>query len=93
MRIATAPAPATEFQFHKGTIRTEEFDEFIDMENTFQFHKGTIRTHGEAETTEGVSLFQFHKGTIRTCKPHFPKGGNGSFNSIKVRLEPPITSP
>ena len=35
---------APQFQFHKGTIRTEVTDIRCLTDNKFQFHKGTIRT-------------------------------------------------
>ena len=55
----------SEFQFHKGTIRT--IGPLLRMSSvpTFQFHKGTIRTFG-SESVVNLNLFQFHKGTIRT---------------------------
>ena len=34
------------FQFHKGTIRTEDFAKTQLLAAEFQFHKGTIRTYG-----------------------------------------------
>ena len=37
-------AIAVLFQFHKGTIRTEEFSRKFASLFGFQFHKGTIRT-------------------------------------------------
>ena len=36
-----------EFQFHKGTIRTENGAIVTYPLNRFQFHKGTIRTEWE----------------------------------------------
>ena len=35
---------APSFQFHKGTIRTEELSPLLAEFVKFQFHKGTIRT-------------------------------------------------
>ena len=35
---------SSEFQFHKGTIRTIIPTEFFEIRSIFQFHKGTIRT-------------------------------------------------
>ena len=34
-----------EFQFHKGTIRTQNIIKMGYDNQLFQFHKGTIRTH------------------------------------------------
>ena len=33
-----------QFQFHKGTIRTQWANMLVNSIMTFQFHKGTIRT-------------------------------------------------
>ena len=33
-----------EFQFHKGTIKTDEVAEIFKPYGEFQFHKGTIKT-------------------------------------------------
>ena len=32
------------FQFHKGTIKTEEYEKRKRENRIFQFHKGTIKT-------------------------------------------------
>ena len=32
------------FQFHKGTIKTENFISSLNVQLEFQFHKGTIKT-------------------------------------------------
>ena len=58
----------TEFQFHKGTIRTYQFPQKMSTDCLFQFHKGTIRTE-DIYLFYFVRLFQFHKGTIRTFIP------------------------
>ena len=34
----------TQFQFHKGTIKTQESQRNCLFVTTFQFHKGTIKT-------------------------------------------------
>ena len=33
-----------QFQFHKGTIKTDEDSNIRSRETLFQFHKGTIKT-------------------------------------------------
>ena len=33
------------FQFHKGTIKTDELHLFYGISVVFQFHKGTIKTY------------------------------------------------
>ena len=55
-----------EFQFHKGTIRTDLLGTAIAALGRFQFHKGTIRTEGVIQLAKILPIFQFHKGTIRT---------------------------
>ena len=57
--------------------------------NWFQFHKGTIRTFCVYRSAVAF-LFQFHKGTIRTSRRPWHAFASGYFNSIKVRLEPPV---
>ena len=32
------------FQFHKGSIKTEEMSQLQEQANKFQFHKGSIKT-------------------------------------------------
>ena len=55
-----------QFQFHKGTIRTNMLGSHAENSSEFQFHKGTIRTKLLRLLMEHFLLFQFHKGTIRT---------------------------
>ena len=38
------PIQQSSFQFHKGTIRTQETTTIVIVNLVFQFHKGTIRT-------------------------------------------------
>ena len=47
-----------EFQFHKGTIRTNLLAQLKNAELVFQFHKGTIRTSAfsEKETPDWISI-------------------------------------
>ena len=78
----------SEFQFHKGTIRTLKLVNFCNFFIKFQFHKGTIRTKLGRRQAGLSTAFQFHKGTIRThYRVRIPASLN-NFNSIKVRLEP-----
>ena len=74
------------FQFHKGTIRTEEeglspFD-FTNF-NSIKVRLERFLGFGDAH----IHLFQFHKGTIRTAFGHCNMDARANFNSIKVRLE------
>ena len=54
------------FQFHKGTIKTEDSEQRKRPPRKFQFHKGTIKTSAHCCVTSTTSTFQFHKGTIKT---------------------------
>ena len=54
------------FQFHKGTIRTNNLRAAGLNAKLFQFHKGTIRTKCTDKHLSSYLAFQFHKGTIRT---------------------------
>ena len=56
----------TEFQFHKGTIKTWTQPYRRCAVSSFQFHKGTIKTYLEYKTCIDRVQFQFHKGTIKT---------------------------
>ena len=55
-----------QFQFHKGTIRTDQETDAARQQHQFQFHKGTIRTLQTRQEIPSAEEFQFHKGTIRT---------------------------
>ena len=79
-------------KFHKGTIRTHRERRPHHTLLIFQFHKGTIRTISTRRCASGRSVFQFHKGTIRTLRQGQTYCKISYFNSIKVRLEPAISS-
>ena len=76
-----------QFQFHKGTIRTD----FTTAEGIYAANFNSIKVRLELDLIyiedNNANEFQFHKGTIRTAyysdKPHTYH----NFNSIKVRLE------
>ena len=57
---------SSEFQFHKGTIKTSILNLLILLQSKFQFHKGTIKTLPLLPLTLCLIRFQFHKGTIKT---------------------------
>ena len=46
------------FQFHKGTIKTEEGTRYHHVAYVFQFHKGTIKTaqDGDPIRCTGISI-------------------------------------
>ena len=55
----------TEFQFHKGTIRTSSF--LVSSRNLTHFNSIKVRLeHQFPQKMSTDCLFQFHKGTIRT---------------------------
>ena len=58
-----------QFQFHKGTIRTEIFRmRNRQLQEYFNSIKVRLEHDGETYTSE-LEIFQFHKGTIRTYSP------------------------
>ena len=54
------------FQFHKGTIRTNEARWNEAKHLNFNSIKVRLEQMGDNTTAALVSAFQFHKGTIRT---------------------------
>ena len=77
----------TQFQFHKGTIRT-----CFDLRAAAcVFYFNSIKVQLERQFDALVdfvfNLFQFHKGTIRTTDFHLLDQDLRHFNSIKVQLE------
>ena len=77
-----------QFQFHKGTIRTDIISQLRKPSQPFQFHKGTIRTIYSRVSTEKQTYFNSIKVQLeQTYNPEvFQAAAN--FNSIKVQLEP-----
>ena len=62
----TTPYLQRLFQFHKGSIKTNNIKAYVVGVNKFQFHKGSIKTDlGEAHFVV-ADMFQFHKGSIKT---------------------------
>ena len=58
------------FQFHKGTIRTEDGCSFETLEKHFNSIKVQLEL-AMAKEAANKAIFQFHKGTIRTSVPYF----------------------
>ncbi len=56
----------SEFQFHKGTIRTQAFSALLDTH--LHFNSIKVRLERVNLFVKEIELcgFQFHKGTIRT---------------------------
>ena len=57
--------PDTEFQFHKGAIRTEKSKLASARKNYFNSIKVRLELN-RRESSAPKPLFQFHKGAIRT---------------------------
>ena len=73
----------TEFQFHKGTIRTYQFPQKMSTDCLFQFHKGTIRTSSFLVSSRNLTHFnsikvrlehQFPQKMSTDCLFQFHKG-------------------
>ena len=71
----------SQFQFHKGTIKTIEFTAALAGILKFQFHKGTIKTVPPLLRQLRAQLFQFHKGTIKTERGY---DENGNVTDISI---------
>ena len=55
-----------QFQFHKGTIKTQ----LLEHGRTFQSYFNSIKVqlkHVAEQVSKEILIFQFHKGTIKTC--------------------------
>ena len=76
-----------EFQFHKGSIQTENKPIYLKLIVKFQFHKGSIQT-GYDEDKKAIPVqFQFHKGSIQTHLCVAIHLCFVNFNSIKVQFK------
>ena len=76
----------SQFQFHKGTIKTSAV--FSLALACSYFNSIKVRLKLVVAAISGVVLgFQFHKGTIKTFRSWCASMLPGDFNSIKVRLK------
>ena len=76
-----------QFQFHKGTIKTAEGLELVEIAEGY-FNSIKVRLKPLESSAElNKKLFQFHKGTIKTLRPSCSTCYRRYFNSIKVRLK------
>ena len=62
------PVDLIEFQFHNGTINTQQKTTKNVTKKWFQFHNGTINTRTDQRCRNGNTMFQFHNGTINTSR-------------------------
>ena len=76
------------FQFHSGSIKTDNTGEVAPQMKEFQFHSGSIKTgwlavNGVKKTSFNSTLVRLRRmeGTLQD--PHHPR-----FNSTLVRLRP-----
>ena len=79
----------TEFQFHKGTIRTGEHIFQVARISPFQFHKGTIRT--SPSRTLPFSVRYFNSIKVRLELPTdmwFTRGDEFQFHKGTIRTPP-----
>ena len=60
------------FQFHKGTIRTEEANARANIASNFNSIKVRLEQKSHYPY-QHKNQFQFHKGTIRTAEEHGPQ--------------------
>ena len=78
-----------QFQFHKGSIKTQELCELLPALSPFQFHKGSIKTRKPLPSLHRDLPFQFHKGSIKTIISQPNPRGQRMFQfhkgSIKTR--------
>ena len=83
------------FQFHKGTIKTNNFERPAVDVKTFQFHKGTIKTNSAAFVRMRQHDFNSIKVRLKQLFPHhnkhiigfqFHKGTIKTPNSLIPRL-------
>ena len=54
-----------QFQFHKGTIKTNYPKELAIRQTNFNSIKVRLKRNFKSDTY-GIIIFQFHKGTIKT---------------------------
>ena len=67
LRLDSKPIPcfSSEFQFHKGSIKTKVPRYYVEKLCLFQFHKGSIKTHidiwGEAPVSGHFRMQRYEK--------------------------------
>ena len=78
---------AMKFQFHKGTIKTNNVLRCFKLGINFNSIKVQLKHSSLISRTER-NIFQFHKGTIKTVVLLDINQVLYNFNSIKVQLKP-----
>ena len=54
------------FQFHTGSIKSEQDFFLEESEGSFQFHTGSIKRRPWWQLLRQIALFQFHTGSIKS---------------------------
>ncbi len=76
------------FQFHTGSIKSNDIYVYRQIYKTFQFHTGSIKSENWAGLGTFLWGFQFHTGSIKSYLDR--RTGDvimQGFNSILVRLK------
>ena len=91
--IATCPCHRYYmFQFHNGSIKSENKVKGYTLDTLFQFHNGSIKSFPLLKDSSS-SLFQFHNGSIKSCQAAIAQLHKLlSFNSTMVRLKADLPS-
>ena len=77
-----------QFQFHKGTIKTQAYQHKGKHRHYFNSIKVQLKPTRPSSGTCSLIIFQFHKGTIKTIVRIAHSVSFDDFNSIKVQLKP-----
>ena len=88
----------TLFQFHNGSIKSDENTCDSKALSEFQFHNGSIKRAAPSIPRPLDARFQFHNGSIKRGRNPIPWAvTRPRFNSIMVRLKaaqaPPVANP
>ncbi len=72
------------FQYHTGSIQTDEVIEKIMTDIIFQYHTGSIQTRLYGIDSPETSQFQYHTGSIQTVKSEVVANVVANFNTTLV---------
>ena len=75
------------FQFHYGTVKSDQIPDEFDAICKFQFHYGTVKSFEAADVADWVFGFQFHYGTVKRPAHQCVDLRLQCFNSTMVRLK------
>ena len=74
------------FQFHTGSIKSEDYLNTLEETYPFQFHTGSIKSPF-FRFILASHRFQFHTGSIKRVPKDLKENKVHRFNSILVRLK------